>query len=908
MVLFDPRAELLIDGVWTDASTDVQYESGVTITRGRDDQQARISASTCNLTLDNRDGRYSNRNPMSPYYGLLGRNTPLRLRMDGFPSYLHLNGEFASYARTLDAAALDVTGDLDVRVDLQPTSWTPAADQVIASKAATLGNNRSWYLLLLTTGQLQFGWSAAGTFPYETATSTVAVPAGGRLTVRAVLDVVSGANHTVTFYTGTSVTTATTQLGATITAAGATSIYSGNATLEVGTANTGGVVLTTNERLTGKVYRLQLRAGIGGAVVADPDFSALDPGDTLCVDGLNTWNVFARVSNDGYRFHGEVSSFPPKWDLSGNTVWTAFDAAGITRRLTQGASPLRSPMYRSLARFDPAGWWPLEDGADATAASSAVTDGVPATAFNIGFAGDDTLPGAETAAVITDVTSRLSGTVRRTIGGTGWSFTFAFKLPSLPGAETTLISWTATGTLPRWEVAIGPSWYHVTAYNTSDVLIVDSTVGFGDAVPTDWVIMMVDTAWAAGTVTWRHQWHAYEDVTSLYDAHGTYAGTPGTVRSWAVIGQFYLNGASLSHVYTGENTIPFFDDNLALAANGYRGETALTRLRRLCAEEGVALVVDRGDDHSAPMGRQGVATFMDLLVECAEADVGILGEARDQLALEYRPRTDLYNQAGPTFDYGAGHIAEPFEPADDDQAIRNDVTVSRPAGGTSRFVVESGPLSVLAPPNGVGRYDTAVDLNVHTDGQLPDLAAWLAHLNTWDDLRYPSISFKLNNSAFTGDADLTGQVAELDMGDVFTVDNMPPWLPPDPPKVMVQGTAERITPHDWDVTTNTTPGALWDPAVEGVDKYDTDGSELATGVSSSAVTFSVAVTAGDLWDTDPAECPIRMKLGGEEVLVTVITGASSPQTFTVTRAVNGIVKAHLAGTDIRLAKRPFYAL
>jgi hypothetical protein len=42
--------------------------------------------------------------------------------------------------------------------------------------------------------------------------------------------------------------------------------------------------------------------------------------------------------------------------------------------------------------------------------------------------------------------------------------------------------------------------------------------------------------------------------------------------------------------------------------------------------------------------------------------------------------------------------------------------------------------------------------------------------------------------------------------------------------------------------------------------------------------------------------------------VTTVSGATSPQTFTVVRAVNGISKPHAAGTPVRLADSPVVAL
>jgi hypothetical protein len=58
----------------------------------------------------------------------------------------------------------------------------------------------------------------------------------------------------------------------------------------------------------------------------------------------------------------------------------------------------------------------------------------------------------------------------------------------------------------------------------------------------------------------------------------------------------------------------------------------------------------------------------------------------------------------------------------------------------------------------------------------------------------------------------------------------------------------------------------------------------------------------------PAEFPFGATCEGEDVTVTAITGSSSPQTFTVTRSVNGVVKAHSAGADLSLTDPTYLAL
>jgi hypothetical protein len=56
-----------------------------------------------------------------------------------------------------------------------------------------------------------------------------------------------------------------------------------------------------------------------------------------------------------------------------------------------------------------------------------------------------------------------------------------------------------------------------------------------------------------------------------------------------------------------------------------------------------------------------------------------------------------------------------------------------------------------------------------------------------------------------------------------------------------------------------------------------------------------------LWTIDPTQFPLDVVMGGERITVGLITGASSPQTFSsLTRSVNGVVKAQSAGADVRL--------
>ena len=182
-------------------------------------------------------------------------------------TYLYLPGVASNNATTPDAAALDITGDIDLRLKLALDDWTPSALTYLFSKYQGAGNV-SYAMSITAAGLLQLNWSAAGT-TIITKTSTVAptVTDGSTLWIRATLDVNNGASgNDVAFYTSTDGITWT-QLGTTVTTAGTTSIYAGTSMLEIGSVLGG-----TSNNARGKFFRAQVLNGIGGTVAFDANF------------------------------------------------------------------------------------------------------------------------------------------------------------------------------------------------------------------------------------------------------------------------------------------------------------------------------------------------------------------------------------------------------------------------------------------------------------------------------------------------------------------------------------------------------------------------------------------------------------------------------------------------------------
>lgn len=183
-------------------------------------------------------------------------------------SALFLPGMSGNYASSPDAAALDITGDIDLRAKAAPDNWAAAVVQAMVNKWNVPGDQLSYSMYVSSAGKLGLVWSEDGAVLLGAlSTVLIGVPNGDAKWLRATLDIDNGASgRAIKFYTSDD-GASWTQLGATVTQAGVTSIFSGPAILEVGTANIG-----TASLFTGKVYRAQVFDGIDGTLVFDAEF------------------------------------------------------------------------------------------------------------------------------------------------------------------------------------------------------------------------------------------------------------------------------------------------------------------------------------------------------------------------------------------------------------------------------------------------------------------------------------------------------------------------------------------------------------------------------------------------------------------------------------------------------------
>ncbi|MHC3391290.1 hypothetical protein ACLQ2E_17820 [Streptomyces lavendulocolor] len=907
----DMRTELEIGGVWT---TEYPYDRDpVVISAGRREHGTAVEASKLTLTLPNRDGTNSPRNPMSPRFGLIGSGTPIRFSVQGPESYLRLRDSSSTgIAATPDAAALDVTGDLDVRVEATAFWRAPNTRTLIGKWDATSGQRS--YMLNLSGGALQLRWSTDGTANWFAGALLPALPE--RAAVRATIDVDNGAGgYTVRMYWAASLDGPWTEFTSPISAAGVTSIHAGTAPLQIGPTSLAGA--TPFLPMEGRVHRAEVRDGIGGTAVASPDFRALAEGTTSFADAAGrTWSVTApaEVSDREYLFTGETTKWQPR--RSGTDAYVLVEAGGIMSRQSQGKTRkmLASTLRRRVPSGNPLSYWPMEEGENATQAYSAVPQVLPLTISGFDWAADDTLGGSSPLPKL-GASASFRGPVRRS-SASGWHAEMVYYLPALPAAQTEILRVTVVNSVMRTAIVYASTaGVRVEVLDTSGDIIVTATYSDPAAIAQfagRWNRLAFFTSDDGGGVTrLTARWRDINGVGGASWTTTVFTGVQGAAI--AVSGTYgaATEGMTLGHLavfdVAGTSTTPgvtIYDG----ADDGFAGESAIDRLYRLTTEEAVPFRWVDGDitQGSEAMGPQRPGTLPDLLQECADTDGGILYEDRERLGLVYRDRSSLYNQTTRlTLDYsgGSGDVKEgELLPSEDIAHIFNDVTVTRLGGSSAHLVLEEGRLSVQDPPDGVGVRDEQVERSLALDTQAEQIAAWRLHLGTWDEARYPSVPVQLHKAKH-----LIPDVLALTIGDRAEIVNMPKDEAPDDLVLLVQGYEHTLSLTRWDWVANCTPGRPWDVGIledSVLGRLDTDGAVLGAAADAAATALEVHsdTAVGPRWVDSagyPAEFPFDVRAGGERMTVSAITNRADTFTRTVSNtwdtSSSGIVWAESGG-------------
>jgi hypothetical protein len=887
-------ADVTVDPVewtWTDITRRVRYTPGIQITAGRRDETSESQPSTCNLTLDNTDGRFTPRKPDGEYYPNIRLNTPLRVRLkvveDGFgrstssgfgtadsgQAWSTGGGTGTDFSTTGSVAQI-VMGSVNVSRRAVIVDELLDCEQVVTVAASAVATGAA------ICGEVMFRCDAAsaGTEHYR---ARVEFGLSGALSVK-IISRVSGGDSTLD------------------TAALADTYSAG-----------------TQVRLRARIDGDTIRARAWLAANDEPTTWQAEATDTDITDaagvGLrgvlltgNT-NVTPNVQFDNYevlvdRFVGFVDKWPMGWHQSGNERHVSITASGVLRRLNQGAiarkrhpgSAGRSALYREImASSSLVAYWPLEGGRSASQVVSPIA-GVESMWGDLELGGSDGPGGSDPSLPSLESRGELFAKIPYS-GSTSYRIECVAKLGlegQGAGDGPPILQWSTPGSISLWRIEATDTEFQVTYYvgGSGTTILVSGSPAFDGA----WHHLRVDIADNGANIDTDFTVDGVAvDSTTIVGAGFFWPEDVGVLTFDTVEDQALPLGVGHIAVWS-DSTV---STNTPDAATGWTGEQASDRVARVCTEEGItsSVVAATGTE----IGPQPADGPLAILREVESTDLGLLFDVGGRV--DYIARVARYNLAADLeLDYNTGQIQHPLEATYDDQQIRNLITISQRDGSTGvTYELTTGEMGTAT----VGTYEHPVTVNLADEAQLYAHAGWYA--TTVDDIRHPVVGLN-----FARSPELVLPWLNAGIGSRVTVANPPAELPPGTLDLQAVGYEEFIHDKVWSVVLNTVPNRQYNVIVldgtGNTSRFETSGSTLDGAHDSTDTSLAISVDSGPLWDT--ADEPFDIDIGGEQITVTAVTGASSPQTFTVTRSVNGVTASHADGDDVKLWRPSVLAL
>lgn len=259
-------------------------------------------------------------------------------------SHLLLSGANGSFASTPDNAAFPSGSGaiVDVIIDVDLDDWADPTGQVLVCHGSNATSLRAWRFAIHSSPARSLATHVSNDGTSSEQDISPATAFAGRKIVRAKID--TSANLITYYHKDNPGDAWQTDLG--------TDVLSKTAIFDVADVLAVGATSQFQQPVTGKIYSAQVWSGdseAGGTLVADPDFSAEDPGTTSFVDSVGrTWTLqgdAAIVSDSGI-----VISTPRPYQVAQRD---ADDEATVTVSGTYVGTPA-SIEYRTIS-LSPAG-------------------------------------------------------------------------------------------------------------------------------------------------------------------------------------------------------------------------------------------------------------------------------------------------------------------------------------------------------------------------------------------------------------------------------------------------------------------------------------------------------------------------------------------------------------------------
>lgn len=573
------------------------------------------------------------------------------------------------------------------------------------------------------------------------------------------------------------------------------------------------------------------------------------------------------------RFHGEVSDYPMVISAGTKDLHTPLRSAGLLQRFTQGDQPAISAIARTVPTLDDiVAYWPLEDasgyfGSGLSGHPPMVPlTGTPGYAQFSGLKASKPLPKGN---------------------GSDWIGT----VPPYTFADSSQVGMIVDLTTPQIDVTVLFRWYtdhpsaklwqlvyrtggdlQLQAWNSESAFVYQSSViDFNLDGGTHYITVSLQNVGA--DVTWQIRTLKMEANGETTYSSGTASNVQASAFKRVWVNLSFRTTLAFGHVMIQNGLLDFFV--LDELMDAYEREEMSARFARIMTENNIVgsstLFADAiGTPINAnKMGPQKPVSTPELIKQCVELDSGgVIYDARTHTGLMWRRRSSLINQEPVfTISYAGNQITDLF-PKRNTRDIRNRITVERIDGGFGVYEKASGAQSSNTPGSGgSGKYETKVSVNALDDVMLQQLAAFRVALLTVDGARYPTLTIDLNNSAVAADSTILSALLDLRPGDFIEMTDAESIFQFDTVRLIVKGYTETITQIEHSFTLiceSAEPYIIFEVEHPERGIVDSNSSTLFSAIDDNDMSFVVQSTE-ELWGEGSGNFPLDIMLRGERV-------------------------------------------
>lgn len=786
---------------YTDVSAYVDGDAGVSINYGRADERSTVDPSTCTLTLNNADGRFTPEKASSPYYPNVKKGKPIQVSLR-YPSH--------------GAGNLLSVNQASMETSVADWSMVGGGTSALSSTHALVGSKA----LLVT-------WPTA-VVPYVK-TQVAGLVVGRSYTFSASVFVAAGSPAVKIGQ----------EVGTQSAASSSTGVWQRLSVTFVATVATQNLIVVPASSPTS-----------GQQVWVDAVM--LDEGTTLSAFTTSPAPIFRR-------FTGYVDEWPLTWPTGSDaTANMSITCSSRRARLGKGA-PLPSAIRDAYLKTSPDAYWPMDEGLDITdqagrLAYRDITNSGPwvDTQVLAAFANsvpllliiDDGTPGPTDEASLVKFPTfsdpALIGTFAHYVGSGN-----TVKINT--AGELTIEAVCRLKPHPSDTAPSSASIFQIRSANLLQAIEVTVTTAFSGMTaemllrsPTNFAVLddQLDYYYANGEYDTATDGEIHHYAVTLTGANTLDAYMDGVHKGTLTLSAGFTFDTPLTALAFGSDTFnmdawighaAIHDRALSAAEVAAHAVGALTatetvqqRLQRLAGYLGVpASEVSAEASVAAAVGpqKQKGRGAVEVIDELAATTSGIAYDRRDG-TFYMQARNHRYNQSAAfTLSASAGEIEPDAATAYDDRYLWNTVEITH-GDDVPTTAVDDASVEEYGPAN-----PGAFEMVTTSNEEVAAAAANILFLYAEPTTRINTLSVDVMDLSSVQQK----LVLAADIGTLFNAASLPFQAPTDPMPLYIEGYAESISKDGHAMTLNTTRGDLHtNVAVTNDPAHDMTNSGITT--------------------------------------------------------------------------------